>query len=54
MLSPQHLDNMGGLRDETLIGGGPRRGHFGALETVSAENPESSVGAQGERQVSGL
>lgn len=36
---------MGGLRDETLIGRGLRRGHFGAMETVSSGNSENSLGA---------
>ena len=54
MLSPQHLDEMGRLMDGILIGGGPRKGQFGVPETVSAGNPESSVGTWGGRQVSGL
>lgn len=54
MLSPQHLDEMGGLRDGTLIGGGSGKGHFGAPGTVPAGNPESGAGAQGGRQVSRL
>lgn len=47
MLSPQHLDKMGGLRDGAFISGGSGKGHFGAPETVSAWNPESNMGAQG-------
>ena len=46
MLSPQHLDKMGGQKDGVLIGGSPGKGHFGAPETVSAGNPESSMGAR--------
>lgn len=38
------LDKKGTMRVGTLNGKCPRSGHFGALERVSAWNPESSVG----------